>query len=286
LRGIRRGLGLGLAATAALALAAVEGTPSLAATVAPAAPSAGLNDYSCRPSAVHPRPVVLVHGTFGNTSTWAVMAPGLERAGYCVFDLDYGCQNGQTVVCGTAPIEDSARQLAAFVAQVQAATGAAQVDIVGHSQGGMMPRSYMKFLGGAASVHQLIGLAPSNHGTTFNGLGQLAAHVPGASVLCAACVEQIVPSAFITNLNAGGDTLPGVRYTVIETVHDEVVTPYTSAFLSGPAVTNILLQSTCPADLTGHIAIPIDPNAVGWPLHALDPATAPAPACTPFGVPV
>jgi hypothetical protein len=36
---------------------------------------------------------------------------------------------------------------------------------------------------------------------------------------------------------------PRVSYTVIESANDEVVTPYTSAFLSGPGVTNILLQS-------------------------------------------
>ena len=46
------------------------------------------------------------------------------------------------------------------------ATGAAKVDIIGHSQGGMMPRYYVKNLGGAAKVDDLIGLSPSNHGTT------------------------------------------------------------------------------------------------------------------------
>jgi hypothetical protein len=35
----------------------------------------------------------------------------------------------------------------------------------------MMPRYYLKFLGGASSVHTLIGLAPSNHGTTLDGIG-------------------------------------------------------------------------------------------------------------------
>ena len=38
--------------------------------------------------------------------------------------------------------------------------------MVGHSQGGMMPRYYIKFLGGADKVDDLVGLAPSNHGTS------------------------------------------------------------------------------------------------------------------------
>src|SRR5205823_6328002 len=139
-----------------------------------------------------------------------------------------------------APIADSAHQLAAFVDRVRSATGAAKVDIVGHSQGGMMPRYYLRFLGGASSVDTLVGLAPSNYGTTADGLSAL----PGVPQLLGAglgpsVTDQIVGSAFLQQLNAGGDTVPGVRYTVIETEHDEVVTPYTSAFLTGPDVTNI-----------------------------------------------
>ena len=41
--------------------------------------------------------------------------------------------------------------------------------MVGHSQGGMMPRYYLKFLGGTAFVDDLVGMAPSNHGTTIAG---------------------------------------------------------------------------------------------------------------------
>ena len=48
------------------------------------------------------------------------------------------------------------------------------LDLVGHSQGGMMPRYYVKNLGGAAKVDDLIGLSPSNHGTTTR-LGARAA---------------------------------------------------------------------------------------------------------------
>ncbi|CAM5231106.1 Alpha/beta fold hydrolase OS=Streptomyces tendae OX=1932 GN=F3L20_09145 PE=4 SV=1 [Streptomyces tendae] len=61
---------------------------------------------------------------------------------------------------------------------MRAATGAAKVDIVGHSQGGMMPRHYLKFLGGAAEVNALIGIAPTNHGTTLGGLTALLPYFP------------------------------------------------------------------------------------------------------------
>jgi hypothetical protein len=76
----------------------------------------------------------------------------------------------------------------------------------------------------------------------------------------------------MTELNSGGDTVPGIAYTVIETRYDEVVTPYTSAFLTGPDVTNITLQNQCPLDLTDHLEISYDPAALTDMLNALDPA--------------
>jgi triacylglycerol esterase/lipase EstA (alpha/beta hydrolase family) len=243
----------------------------------------GANNWSCRPTAAHPRPVVLVHGTFANMTTWQSLAPQLSNAGYCVFAFNYGCQVVNNTVCGTGLIEDSAQQLSDFVDQVLAATNASQVDIVGHSQGGMMPRYYMKFLGGAAKVHRLVGLAPSNHGTNVNGLESLVALVNGATAVCDACDEQLIGSAFLAKLNAGGDTLPRVRYTVVESRFDEVVTPFQGAFLSGPAVTNILLQNACPLDLTGHVSIVLDPNAQGWVFNALD-SRVPPPGCTIFAL--
>lgn len=272
------------AALSVVALATASAPVYAASSTSSMGQVAGANDFSCRPSAAHPFPVVLVHGTFANASSWSVLSPELAAAGYCVFALNYGCQSLGTLVCATGPIEESAAQLSAFVDRVLSATGASRVDIVGHSQGGMMPRYYLRFLGGAAEVHQLIGLAPSNHGTTLDGLQSLASVLAGAAG-CDACVEQLAGSSFLTHLNAGGDTVAGVRYTVIETRFDEVVTPFTSAFLSGSAVTNILLQSSCEADLTGHVGIVGDPNALGWVQHALDPSV-PAPRCTLYLVTV
>jgi triacylglycerol esterase/lipase EstA (alpha/beta hydrolase family) len=252
---------------------------------------AGSNDWSCQPSAAHPNPVVLAHGTIENmTYNWYALSPLLANEGYCVFALNYGQQPG-TLHLGlpgsatpgaTGPVAESAVELAAFVDRVLAATGAAEVDIVGHSQGGMMPRYYTRFLGGAAKVDKLIGLAPSNHGSTFNGLNNL----PGVTELTAAGLGQSVldqqhDSEFMAELNAGGDTVPGVTYTVIATRYDEVVTPYESQFLDGPAVTNIDLQRDCPLDTSEHLAISFDANALGHVLDALDPAHAAAPGCRP-----
>jgi triacylglycerol esterase/lipase EstA (alpha/beta hydrolase family) len=255
------------------------GAGILAATLHPGSSPPGSNDWSCRPTTAHPYPVVLVHGTFGNmTDSWQALSPLLANNGYCVFALDYGGSPGNQIQA-TGDIPTSAAQLGAFVDRVLAATGA-----LGHSQGGMMPRWYMKFLGGDQTVHALVGLAPSNHGTTFNGLAPLARAFPGGpsafGAQCQACEQQFVGSSFLEELNAGGDTVPGPVYTVIETKYDNVVTPYTSAFLSGPNVTNITLQDQCASDLVDHLGIIYDAIALHDVLNALDPAGATPPACT------
>lgn len=254
----------------------------------PRIPPPGANN-SCRPGAAHPYPVVLVHGTFENMNdNWQAASAVLANHGYCVFAFNYGGSSPDNPVQGTGDIAASAQQLAAFVGQVLAATGAARVDIVGHSQGGMMPRYYIKFLGGASTVHTLVGLAPSNHGTTIDGLTTLARTLgllTGFNLLfnplCTACAQQERGSPFLASLNAGGDTVPGVHYTVIETRNDAVVTPYTSAFLSGPGVENITLQDQCPADQSDHLEIAYDPVALADMLNALDPAYPVPVPCVP-----
>jgi len=259
------------------------------AHASPTASPPGANNWSCKPSAAHPVPVVLVHGTFGDMSdSWQALSPLLYDNGYCVFALNYGSYNGSgsVGVYATGRIEDSAAQLSTFVNRVLVATHATKVDIVGHSQGGMMPRYYIKNLGGASKVQTLVGLAPSNHGTTLNGLFTLASYFPGSSALvgadCPACAEQEAGSSFITALNKGGETVSGVNYTVIESENDEVVTPYTSAFLAPAAnVTNIVLQNQCPLDQGEHLSMPYDHIADADVLTALDPRNPEHPACTP-----
>ncbi|MGW2641474.1 esterase/lipase family protein [Streptomyces sp. NPDC001348] len=270
---------------AALLLTAAVAAVPAATAHASTASSSGWNDYSCKPSAAHPRPVVLVHGTLGNSvDNWLSLAPYLKDRGYCVYSLDYGQLSGVPVFYGLGPIDKSAQQLSAFVDKVLAATGAAKADLVGHSQGGMMPRYYLKFLGGAAKVNALVGIAPDNHGTTLSGLTNLLPYFPGAEDLLKATTpglaDQIAGSDFLTKLNAGGDTVPGVRYTVLATKYDEVATPWRTQYLTGSDVTNVLLQDLCPLDLSEHVAIGLfDRIAFHEVANALDPAHATATTC-------
>ena len=286
---------LATAAAAAIALS-VAVSPATAETVSVSPP--GANDFSCKPSALHPYPVILVPGTYETMiKNWAVMSPAIKNAGYCVFALDYGAEQG---VPASGPIEDSAAQLGTIVTTVLRATRAKQVDLVGHSQGGMMPRYYIKFLGGTTTVHSLIGISPSNHGTTF--MPNPLSYVPGVSTggdgvpstvpipggptepsptgrFNAAASQQAAGSAFLTNLNAGGDTQGAVFHTTIATIHDEIVTPYTSQALVGPAkrVTNVVIQDFCPLNPIEHDQTPNDPVVQKFVLAALANTKGPLP---------
>ena len=238
------------------ALALLLATAGLAVTAAPASAQAppGANDFACR-SLLHPVPVILVHGTFGDmTVSWNLFSPALKAQGYCVFALNLPRR-------ATARIDRSADKLAAFVDEVRTRTGAAKVSIVGHSQGGMLGRYVARFRGKLAVIDDIVGLAPSSHGTT--------SPLAPVAIGCPACRQQAAGSAFMRKLNAPPEAPRPPAYTVISTRYDQVVTPYRSQALSGPTVTNVVLQKRCPGDFTEHVGIIYDPVALQWTLNAL-----------------
>lgn len=248
----------------------------------------GANDWSCKPTAAHPRPVVLVHATMVTMGiNWNALSPLLKNEGYCVYAFNYGGEPLIGLLGAYNALADSAVELSDFVDQVLAATGAAKVDLVGHSQGGTMPRYYIKNLGGAAKVVNQVGLAPPNHGTDFHGMTALMEQFPDWSNLitgmCGACGDQMAGSDFMNNLNALSETDPAVKYTVITTKFDEIVTPYSSAFLApAPNVKNIVVQDVCVWDFSEHLAIAYDHVALQLVVNALDPAHAKKPSCSMF----
>ncbi len=254
----------------------------------------GTNDWTCKPSAAHPEPVILTHGLMGNKGTnWQTYGPLLHNNGYCVFALTYGTTDKaparfRNVFGGLTKIESSAEELKAFVARVLASTGATKVDIVGHSEGTVMPNYYAKFLGGGPFIDDYVSIAPLWHGTNLAGFGTLS--TLGAPYgLTPAIFKVLEPyfaagrqllkgSEFMTKMRSGGTpAVPGITYTNIVTKYDELVIPYRSGI--EPGMTNIVVQKGCQLDLAEHFAIIADPIAAQHVLNALDPSTAKKPRC-------
>lgn len=290
--GVRRRRRGRAAACAAVALALGAAGPARAA---PDPSPPGANDWSCHPTPAHRRPVVLVHGlgaTMG--ANWGYLSPRLKSAGYCVFALTYG-QDPRTDALpyspgGVVAMEQSARQFAAFVHRVLAATGAHKVDLVGHSEGTVMPRYYLKFLGGASRVEKFVALTPLWRGTNLAELAVLNQSAQGfglsqplvdlVSGFCASCPEFLHNSPFMNALNHGGEAVHGVTYTSLVTRYDELVSPYTSGIMHAHGATNIVVQDVCPNDTSEHVAMASDPVVAQLVLNALHPVHHPAPiAC-------
>lgn len=268
----------------------------------PDTPPPGANDWSCKPSAEHPNPVVLAHGLLANqTVNWQTFAPLLHNNGYCVYTLTYGKKAGVGVPGvyepgGMIRMEQSATEFAAFVDKVLASTGASKVDILGHSEGTVMPSYYVRFLGGGDKVGRYVALTPLWKGTTLGGLSHLVlfAQLLGIPVdgllgpLCESCSQFLQGSEFMTKMQAKGWFDPRIRYTNIVTRYDEAVVPYTSGLATGPNITNIVLQDRCLLDFSEHLAVMYSPNATQHVLNALDPANAKPTVCkltTPITAP-
>lgn len=215
------------AVAVATGLALATTTSGAAAT----APAGGVNDWSCQPGSAHPEPVVLLHGLGANgPENFAIDAPALAADGYCVFELTYGTTTLGPLVGGLGPMADSAtKQVAPFVDRVLAATGAAKVDIVGHSEGSTVGAYYLKLAGGASKVDHFVGFGANYHGTTLDGLATLAAQtglIKLTPILGVAAAQEFVPgSAFLATLDTGGIAVAGPTYTNIMSRYDDVVTP-------------------------------------------------------------
>lgn len=267
----------------ALTLALSASALTFATAAAPALAAGGNNDFSCKPTAAHPDPVVVLHG-LGATyyEDLNFLQAQLASDGYCTFSQTYGSPAGFPYVGGLAPIATSAQQIAAFIQQVRTATGAAKVDIVGHSEGGFQSLYVTKTQGIAGEIGRVVAIAPPTHGTTFSGLVNVAylfgiRSQVGAALSafgCPACNDLITGGSAVTTLDNGPIAQSGVAYTIIASRYDELVTPTSTAFVQEPGVTNEYVQDSCPFDPVGHIGEAYDLNVWHLVENALDPATA------------
>ncbi|WP_018296693.1 esterase/lipase family protein [Corynebacterium lubricantis] len=206
-------------------------------------------------------PVILVHGTGSDRDVWQSLSENLREDGWEVYALNFGNH-------GTRLIEDSATEVDAYISGVLAHTKAAKAILVGHSQGGLLLRYWMRHLGGAEKTRHLICLSSPNHGTTFGGIAsplvttktaEKTMHTLIDRALGAAAFQQIAGSDFLRKTNEGGDVEPGVSYTCIATRSDAIVQPPESCFLNSNIdgqVRNIWIQDLEPKGQVLHDEMP------------------------------
>ncbi|KAK3816716.1 MAG: putative secreted lipase [Linnemannia gamsii] len=227
---------------------------------------AGVNDWGCRVSAKKPNPIIFVHGLGSNgLLNWQYWAPRTYLLGYCTFTITYGQYKNIPLLAGLDKMENSAAQLSAFVDRVLLSTNSSKVFLVGHSEGSMMPRYYLKYLGGKDKVAKYAAIGSIVYGSSLynlvpflTGLGLYDPIKKIVDPLCLSCFQVLQDSPFLKDLNEGGDTVPGVEYHYIVSKYDELVTPYTNGFLKDAATNtlakNVVLQDLCALNVDGHIS--------------------------------
>jgi hypothetical protein len=209
-------------------------------------------------------PVLLIPGTAYSPRSdfsWNWM-PALSKLGvpWCAVALPGN---------GMADIQTAAEYVVNAIRRMSEG-GKRRISIIGHSQGGMVPRWAFRFWPDTRQmVDDLIGLAPSNHGT----LMAEPVCIPG----CAPSFWQQRTSAeFIEALNSAQETFAGISYTVVYTHTDEVVFPNldeigsSSLHGGGGEISNTAIQDLCPLDLNEHLATgTYDPVAYALAVDAL-----------------
>ncbi|MCM0676372.1 alpha/beta fold hydrolase [Micromonospora phytophila] len=234
-----------VAIAAAVAVSLVPGDATAAAPDRPAAPAATAATTTATAAR---NPVIVVGGLIGVSIAYEPIAARLRADGHRVFVY-------QLPGLGFGDIRDSARAFSSYVEQVRSVTGASRVDLVAHSEGGLVSRWYVKFLGGTEAVARYVSLGSPQQGTYvanilgFVGLGSCAGIV--------ACQQMSIGSAFLTDLNGGDDTPGAVRWTTVRTWQDELVRPVGNAALADGA-TNVLIQAWCPLRVVGHLGLVLD----------------------------
>jgi triacylglycerol lipase len=209
------------------------------------------------------QPVLLVHGTgLTREQTWQWNYwPALHKAGFeeCWVRLPKRA-------LGDAQI--SAEYVARAV-EVMARRSGEHIDVIGHSQGGLVPRWAIKYFPSGPRVGDYVGLASPNHGTlTADAFTALGWCFPS-------CWQMRTSAKFIAALNDGDETPGEISYTSIYTAFDELVKPIETSALDGGS--NVLIQDLCPGRPVDHLSIVVD--AVAWNV-AIDALTHPGAADT------
>lgn len=122
-------------------------------------------------------PVIALHGTLDSPGAWAPLVDGLRARGRRIYIPAYGNR-------GTAALADSVAEVEAYIDGVCDETNSDTVDIVAHSQGGLVAFLLFTRLAGdedeRISFRRVISVSGSIGGVNLTGLSRMLAWQHGA----------------------------------------------------------------------------------------------------------
>jgi pimeloyl-ACP methyl ester carboxylesterase len=196
------------------------------------------------------RPVLLLHGFIDNRSVFVVLRRSLRQHGW-----------DQVEALNYSPLSCDIRAAAALLGErieaVCRRTGHDQVDVVGHSLGGLIARYYVQCLGGDARVRTLVTLGTPHSGT--RAIPLLSAHP---------IIRQMRPDSDVIEELARPAPHCATRFVCFWSNLDQVIYPLESAQVSHPDLTACNVR----VDGIGHLALPVHGAVAAGIRHALDAA--------------
>jgi hypothetical protein len=194
------------------------------------------------------RPVVLLHGFIDNRSVFVLLRRALARHGRRhLASLNYSPL--------TRDLRTAAELLGRHVEEVCARTGQREVDIVGHSLGGLIARYYVQRLGGDRRVRTLVTLGTPHGGTAV---------APGAGIH--PIVRQMRGgSALIEELRRPAPDCR-TRFVSFWSELDQVMVPVGTACVDHPDLDAVNVRVTG----IGHLALPVHPAVAAAVREALE----------------
>ncbi|MEU3334304.1 esterase/lipase family protein [Streptomyces sp. NPDC002144] len=206
-------------------------------------------------------PVVLLHGFIDNRSVFLLLRRSLIQHGrQQIESLNYSPL--------TCDIRTAAELLGRHIEEICERTGSTQVDVVGHSLGGLIARYYVQRLGGDLRVRTLVTLGTPHSGTRVAPLANAHPIVrqmrPGSELL-----EELTRPA------------PGCRTHFVSfwSDLDHLMDPLESACIDHPD----LLAENVRVSGIGHLALPVHPAVATGIRQALDATGSGAAAAASTG---
>lgn len=164
----------------------------------------------------HP-PVILLQGFLGTRGVLRPLENHLKGEGRDVISLDLGFFN-------IADIRSSAHILQLKIEKIierhAQKYGIQQVDIVGHSMGGLIGLYYVKRLGGHSRVRNLVTL-----GTPFNGTWACALAMLPLGLISKSLWQMLPQSDFLKELRAHSKDLHQTKVVSISAKYDTICPP-------------------------------------------------------------